>query len=111
MYKLLFIIAIIFASCSSSDNNSETMTVASRRGDCSALVPQQCLLIKSGNSHNWTNFYSQIEGFEYEAGFEYIIEVEVENIKNPPADAPSAKYTLTKVISKVEKQSEGLPQL
>ena len=54
--------------------------------------------------------YSPIEGFEYEEGYEYVIEVKTENIDNPPIDGSSIKYILTKIISKTKKNSTGLPE-
>ncbi|MBC8616699.1 DUF4377 domain-containing protein [Parabacteroides faecis] len=54
--------------------------------------------------------YDPIEGFEYEQGYEYVIEVKIEHIENPPADGSSLKYSLIRVISKTKKNSEGLPE-
>ncbi|MCG1036388.1 DUF4377 domain-containing protein [Polaribacter sp. DS7-9] len=50
-------------------------------------------------SNEWSNLYSSIDGFEYESGFIYDIEVSVEKISNPPADGSSLKYTLKEIIS------------
>lgn len=47
--------------------------------------------------------YDPIEGFEYEQGYEYVIEVKIEHIENPPADGSSLKYSLIRVISKTKK--------
>lgn len=53
--------------------------------------------------------YDSIEGFEYEQGYEYVIEVKIEHKENPPADGSNLKYSLIRVISKTKKNSEGLP--
>lgn len=110
MYKLLFLVLIILASCSSNRSNSETLIIASQQGDCIGVVPQKCLWVKKDAAQNWEFFYTTIDGFDYEPGYEYTIEVEKENVENPPADASSIKYKLVKVVSKEQKQSEGLPQ-
>ena len=60
---------------------------------------------------NWNLFYSQIEGFSYEPGYEYVLQVRKEKIDNPPADGSSIRYRLVKVVSKTQKESEGLPGL
>ncbi len=48
----------------------------------------------------YTLFYDQIEGFEYEEGYEYELRVKEETVENPPADASSRKWTLVEVVSK-----------
>jgi hypothetical protein len=60
----------------------------------------KCFLVKERADQSWQNFYEEIEGFQYEAGFEYEIQVEVRKIANPPADGSSLKYVLRRVISK-----------
>ncbi len=60
-----------------------------------------CMQIKYSKNENWLNFYDQIEGFTYEPGYDYELQVMTSNIPNPPMDASSIKYELVKVISKV----------
>jgi len=54
--------------------------------------------------------YSGIEGFTYEEGNEYVLEIKEEKIDNPPADGSSVKCILVKEISKIKKISENLPK-
>ncbi|PTT37503.1 hypothetical protein DBR28_09820, partial [Chryseobacterium sp. HMWF028] len=54
----------------------------------------KCMQVKESTSAECTNFYSNIEGFTYEPGYEYVLKVKTEKITNPPADASSIKYTL-----------------
>jgi heat shock protein HslJ len=49
---------------------------------------------------NYTLFHDQIEGFDFEPGYEYELLVLVEPVENPPADASSLKYTLVEEVSK-----------
>lgn len=111
MYKLLvsmLALTLLLGSCS-NDENTKVYTVASQRGDCVLLVPTKCLLVKFDGQQSWTNFYGTIEGFNYELGYEYVIEVREENIPNPPMDGGSVAYFLQKEISKIKKESENLP--
>ena len=55
-------------------------------------------------------FYDQIEGFNYEEGYEYEIVVEVTKVENPPADASSLKYTLIEVVSKTPVEHKTNPR-
>ena len=75
------------------------------------MVVQQCLLIKeSETQQEWYNFYSPISGFNYESGFEYVIQVNREYIPENVdlQDSSVYEYTLLEIISKEEKTSEGL---
>ncbi|MFR9164868.1 MAG: DUF4377 domain-containing protein [Dysgonomonas sp.] len=114
MNRLLFIAAIItaalFVSCNEAPK-TEKMTIASQQGDCVGVAPQKCLLIKMEGQTEWQFFYDQIEGFTYEPGYEYVIEVKKEEIKNPPMDRSSIKYIFVKEVSKTQKVSENLPQI
>jgi len=111
MYKLilsLFSVVLFLGSCSGT-KNIEKMTIASEYGDCVGVMPMKCLLIKVNNQANWEFLYAGIEGFEYEPGYEYVLEVKKETIENPAADQSSIKYILVKEVSKVQKTSENLP--
>lgn len=99
---------LLMVSCS-SDKKVVEYTVASQTVDCSGVGRQKCMLVKKADSSDWEYFYSQIEGFNYEEGFEYVIEVEEQEVENPPADASSIRYILVNEVSKTAKTSEGLP--
>lgn len=84
-------------------------TIASETRDCSGVGRQKCMLVKKGNAKDWEFFYNQIEGFNYEEGYEYVLEVEEQKVDNPPADASSIRYILIKQVSKNQKTSDDLP--
>jgi len=110
MKKILFItlsLAFIMLSCGSA--KTVRYTVASQTGDCIGVAPQKCLLVKKGSDADWEFFYSHIEGFNYEPGYEYTLEVKEDKVENVPADGSSIRYVLVKEISKTPKTSEGLP--
>jgi len=89
----------------------ETLTIASQQGDCVGVAPMKCLLVKKGDQKDWEFFYNNIEGFNYEPGYEFIIEVKTEKIETPAADQSSLKYILVREVSKTQKTSENLPQM
>jgi heat shock protein HslJ len=74
--------------------------VGSELVDCVGVAPQKCMLIKEKPDDEYTFFYDQIEGFEYEEGYEYELVIKEEQVENPPADASSIKWTLVSVESK-----------
>ena len=67
--------------------------------DCVGVAPQQCMQIKTNPDGEYTLFYDQIDGFDFQEGYEYEIQVLVEPVANPPADGSALKYTLVEVVS------------
>jgi glyoxylase-like metal-dependent hydrolase (beta-lactamase superfamily II) len=74
--------------------------VDSKLVDCVGVAPQQCMLVREDADSDWEYFYDQISGFKFEKGYEYKLKIKTTEIKNPPADASSLKYTLIKVLEK-----------
>lgn len=67
-------------------------------------------LVQEGNNigtGQWTRWYGEISGFDYEPGYIYHLKVEKETIANPPADGSSIQYSLDKIVSK-EKISNSI---
>ncbi len=58
------------------------------------------MLVKENLDSDWKNFYDQINGFKFQEGYEYKLKVKVTEIKNPPADASSLKYSLVEILEK-----------
>lgn len=99
---ILILLTLILSSC----KETKRIFIADHFADCTGVGSQKCMLIKESANDEWTLFYDQIEGFNYEEGFSYEIEVEINTISNPPADGSSLEYTLIKIISKEKTQSE-----
>jgi hypothetical protein len=94
---------MLLTSCnspSSPDDRVLTLQVASTKVACTGMFPTQCLQIRSGPEEPWGNFYGGIEGFSFEAGYEYILRVSLHTIANPPADGSSIVYRLVAVLSR-----------
>lgn len=113
MNKLVLLIVssvLLMVSCKTNDNVVK-MTVASEKRMAMGVAPMEVLLVKEGDAQEWSFFYSNIEGFSHENGYEYVLDVKKENIENAtPADASSIKYTLVKEVSKTQKNSEAMPE-
>ena len=109
MKPIALLILLICTSCASSANIEPEITVTLMRINsytetCQGLIEQQCLLVQEGSvidTDSWSYFYSKIEGFDYEEGFLYDLEVHISSRPEPvTADASSLLYILVKVISK-----------
>lgn len=83
-----------------TEGEIKTLFIGPELVDCEGAGPQKCMQVKESPEDEYGLFYSQIEGFKYEEGYEYEIVVEVTKVENPPADASSLKYTLIDVVSK-----------
>ena len=110
--KYLFFL-LILACNPKNEEMLKTLYIADHLEDCTGVGDQKCMLVKDNPEGEWTYFYDQIQGFEYEEGFTYEINVELQKVENPPADAPSIKYILKEIVSKVpgdtsEQNSEEL---
>lgn len=77
-----------------------TIYVGPELVECTGVGPQMCMQIKESPEDDWQLFYDQIEGFDYEPGYDYELVVRVEDVENPPADASSLRYTLVEEVSK-----------
>jgi heat shock protein HslJ len=62
----------------------------------------KCLQIKRTEDGSWENFYDTIEGFDYEPGYLYTLEVAINSLpkENLPADKSMLTYRLVNVVSK-----------
>ncbi|MDX1413703.1 MAG: META domain-containing protein, partial [Candidatus Promineifilaceae bacterium] len=90
--------------------NVKTVYVGPELVDCEGAGPQKCMQIKENPQDDYSLFYDQIEGFDFEEGYEYELQVKEEDVENPPADASSIKWTLVEVVNKTPvQQTESTP--
>ena len=109
MKKLMLPICFIgvLAACKKDEVEVQetTMRVNYYTQTCQGVGEQQCYLVQKNDqigSNDWSLFYNEIEGFQYEEGFFYTLQVRIEQVENPPADGSSLKYILVKILSKEE---------
>lgn len=103
MYRLFTCLiltgCLFFITCSTAKNTSR-ITVASELRDCTGVGRMKCMLVKTGGHNDWIFMYDQIEGFTYEPGYEYVLEVKREPRVNLAADQSEYRYVLVRVVSK-----------
>jgi heat shock protein HslJ len=99
---LVAVVAILLAACSPFGGAAtKTVYVGPYQADCEGVAPQKCLLVKEDPADDWSFYYGQIEGLDYEAGYEYELRISEEKVNNPPPDAPAIRWTLIEVVSKM----------
>ena len=77
-----------------------TLEVDAHRVACTGEARTQCLRVRVLPDTSWRLFYDRIEGFTYEQGYRWRLEVERRRVPNPPADGSSVAYRLVRVISR-----------
>lgn len=103
----LFLILFLSACGTTNQPDSSEMIywVNSQKVDCQGVAPMKCLQVQKGENKTadqWEYMYANIDGFDFEPGFQYKLVVKEEQLdpKDIPADASSIKYTLIKVLEK-----------
>ena len=100
--KILFLVFCFTLFFSCSKDNEKSIYIADTMVNCTSVAAQKCLQIKENEKDNWSNLFTNIEGFDFEEGYSYKLKVEVTKIENPPADASSEKYVLLEILKKTK---------
>ncbi|MGD1892701.1 MAG: DUF4377 domain-containing protein [Cyclobacteriaceae bacterium] len=87
------------------NEGESVLWVNSLRVPCTGVAPQRCLQVQKRDSLDdtaWEYFYDTIEGFDFQGGYVYQLVVKEEQLPSEevPADDPSIRYTLVKVLDK-----------
>lgn len=112
MKTILFIPIFLVVSCMASQNGknipnkdvSENSTIEIYVNYyldlCDAEGRQLCLQIKEADDKEWKNIFGQIEGFEFEWGYTYKLEITKEKNKYPSIDGSNYQYQLVSILEK-----------
>lgn len=93
-YLVLILFLLLAVSCKTT---TETLIVSPTPVPCKNDTSQDCFQIKKDSISDWVDFTGSIDGFEYEPGYSYILEVEKSTASN---DGNDPKYTLKKILKK-----------
>jgi hypothetical protein len=113
MKNKLFLTLMVAAltACASKEDVVEMTIASEKRLAMAGITPMEVLLVKEGAATQWSFFYSPIEGFDHEPGYEYVVMVRRENIEGVvPADASSIRYTFVELVSRTRKTSDNMPR-
>ena len=77
-----------------------TLLLQHYRAECQGEALSLCLLVKEPGDSDFGFFYGSIEGFVYEWGYLYTLEVDEHRIEDPPADGSSIRTVLRTVIAR-----------
>lgn len=104
---LTFVTLLAVTACKKTDEVNPQLLILQiddRQQDCVAGVMQtKCLWAKENDASAWQLFYYPIEGFTYESGYKYRLEVQRERLDiDGLMDALPYKYVLIRVIEKTK---------
>ncbi len=104
--------AFSLASCSSDDDDKDItkeiiMNVSAEPGvmydlfDSMGEHPIECMRVMTEDEPGrWQNLYfSEVKGFTYERGHEYVLRVKRTILANPPQDASNRTYELVRILA------------
>jgi hypothetical protein len=116
---VVLLTSFVLSACSDESNiidkKEYSLTIASKKvlgvvSSCGCNSLAEVYAAKKDNSDTWIQ-QSAIDGFEYEAGYEYIIQVKETSYLDYNRSEPSwTEYKMIKLISKEKKTSESLPK-
>jgi hypothetical protein len=106
---LLFVALAALAGCSQEGTSmnqpanekggqTEVLLVNSALVDCVGVGPMKCMQVRRSAQQPWELFYTGIEGFTFEPGYQYRLKVLVTPVENVPADASAYAYVLDMVV-------------
>ena len=114
--RFLLILALLFLSAcgvedilfplvneEENEEHIEIITLGPYTQRChGAFFEQDCLMVYNEDSDRWEFFYEGIQGFDFEPGFIYILEVRLEDRGTEIQDVGRYAYHLVKIIAKTE---------
>lgn len=79
---------------------TKTVYVAPQPVRCTGVAPMDCLQVRSTPAEPWSRWYAGIEGFAYQPGYQYVLEVDEYRVAQPPADGSSIRWVLKRVVER-----------
>ena len=122
LFALIPLLAVLLVGCDKDDEPTreityrfvgvETLTVASEMGAYSGVsgVSAPCTMVREEWSDSW--FAANVEGLDYEEGFEYRIKVNKYKVILPEIEicyeGPMYKYELKQIVTTTQRDTEGI---
>ena len=90
-------LGVALTGCSDSTDTTR-LWIGPERVECEGVAPMLCLQVAESEDGDYQLFYDTIEGFDYQEGTSYVIDVSITEVENPPADASSLQYRLVEIV-------------
>lgn len=105
-------LALLFLTVQAGSAQMMVLYIADTKAYCLSPTIMQCLQVKEKPTEPYSLFYSPIDGFDYEEGYSYKLEVMKTVQLNPVANSPVNKYYLVRVVEKekaVQEKTRAFP--
>ncbi len=106
LWLLVPLLVLLLAGCDQlgtteePGSNLKRIYVGPEKVDCEGEGPQTCYLVREDPAEQWSLYYFEIDGFDFEPGYEYELIVSENSVQNPPAGGSSITWTLDEVVNK-----------
>lgn len=88
------------AGCQADDQvESFEVEIEHHLAACTGFINQTCMKIRQASTDDWEFLYEGIEGFDYEWGHRYRLQVRTERLDSPPEDVSGTTWHLEELIS------------
>lgn len=103
---LVIFVGVLFSACGNSGatpTSEMTLFVGSKQVNCQGGPQGKCYQVKySASDEDWANFAEVIQGFEWEAGYEYELLLKVTESRPRNSDFIFRSFELIEVVSKTK---------
>ena len=89
--------AVMAVGCSNSTDTTR-LWIGPELVECEGVAPMMCMQVAESEDGEYEYFCDEIAGFDYREGTTYVIDVEITEVEDPPADASSLQYTLVEIV-------------
>jgi hypothetical protein len=101
MLAALALCAACGGSAGTGDSEERTVFIGPQPIACMAMAPTECMSAGPTAQGPWSYmFVWSIEGFQYQPGFLYELRIVDIPDPHPPADGPSVRHVLVRLVSK-----------
>jgi heat shock protein HslJ len=105
---LIILMVFIIVSCASQKkvtNSPYVIWVKGIKVDCTGVGPMKCMQVQKNDiiePGKWQNFYTEIEGFQFQSGdlCKLLVSEEKPDKSQVPADGSSIKYKMVELLEK-----------
>ncbi len=80
------------------DGLTRLIYVASEKVPCTGVAATECMQVRESEDAPWTNYYGEIEGFDYEPGNVYHLRIKEFEVEKPAADASSKRWIMDGIL-------------
>ena len=89
---------LVLVACSDNQEDGKTVKVqvAPQQVACTGVTQQRCLEVRFADDAPWQLFYGNIKGFDFQPGYQYVLEVRQQDAKQDDPTRSRLAWELVK---------------